>query len=132
MRYHFVLNGYLQNCQKLMQEMKSFKETYLSGAEEGVTYLYCQSEETARKLNGRLTENASVLIAKEYVPEVVLKLLEELSENRTKEKNCQTQNKELEEKEALLVKQQEEQQWEQKLQQEEQLLHQENLHLVQN
>lgn len=79
MRYHFILNGYLQNCQKLMQEMKSFKETYLSGAEEGVTYLYCQSEETARQLNGRLTENVSVLIAKEYVPEVVLKVLEELA-----------------------------------------------------
>ena len=60
MRYHFVLNGYLQNCQKLMQEMKSFKETYLSAVEEGVTYLYCQSEETARQLNGRLTENARV------------------------------------------------------------------------
>ena len=29
MRYHFVLNGYLQNCQKLMQEMKAFKEMYL-------------------------------------------------------------------------------------------------------
>lgn len=79
MRYHFVLNGYLQNCQKLMQEMKSFKETYLSAVEEGVTYLYCQSEETARQLNGRLTENARVLIAKEYVPEVVLKVLEELA-----------------------------------------------------
>lgn len=80
MRYHFVLNGYLQNCQKLMQEMKSFKETYLSGAEEGVTYLYCQSEEAAKQLNGKLTENVSVLAAEEYVLEVVLKVLEELAE----------------------------------------------------
>ena len=80
MRYHFVLNGYLQNCQKLMQEMAAFKETYLSGADEGVTYLYCRNEEKAKKLNGKLTENVSVLAAEEYVPEVVLKVLEELAE----------------------------------------------------
>ena len=30
MRYHFVLNGYLQNCQKVLQEMEAFKHTYLS------------------------------------------------------------------------------------------------------
>lgn len=80
MRYHFVLNGYLQNCQKLMQEMAAFKETYLSGADEGVTYLYCRNEETAKKLNGKLTENVSVLAAEEYVPEVILKVLEELAD----------------------------------------------------
>lgn len=79
MRYHFVLNGYLQNCQKLMQEMAAFKETYLSGADEGVTYLYCRGEEAVQKLNGQLTENVSVLAAEEYVPEVILKVLEELA-----------------------------------------------------
>ena len=79
MRYHFVLNGYLQNCQKLMQEMKAFKEMYLSDAEEGITYLYCQSEEIAKQLNGQLTKNVSVLAAEEYVPETVLKGLEELA-----------------------------------------------------
>ena len=44
MRYHFVLNGYLQNCQKVLQEMEAFKHTYLSETEEGVTYPYCREE----------------------------------------------------------------------------------------
>lgn len=47
MRYHFVLNGYLQNCQKVLQEMEAFKHTYLSEIEEGVTYLYCREEKQA-------------------------------------------------------------------------------------
>lgn len=80
MRYHFVLNGYLQNCQKLMQEMKSFKEIYLSGVEEGITYLYCKSEDAVRQMEGKLTENVSVLTAEEYVPETFLKELETLAD----------------------------------------------------
>lgn len=80
MRYHFVLNGYLQNCQKLMQEMEAFKEAYLSEAVEGVTYLYCKNKAYAEQLEGKLTENVSVLTAEEYVPESILKGLEELAE----------------------------------------------------
>ena len=50
MRYHFVLNGYLQNCQKVLQEMEAFKHTYLSEIEEGVTYLYCREEKQRKVL----------------------------------------------------------------------------------
>lgn len=80
MRYHFMLNGYLQGCQKLMQEMEAFKKKYLSEAEEGDTYLYCESEEQAKQLAGKLTKNVHVLIAKEYVPETFLKVLEAIVE----------------------------------------------------
>ena len=76
MRYHFVLNGYLQNCQKVLQEMEAFKHTYLSEIEEGVTYLYCREEKQAQQLKGCLTKDVCILTAEEYVPETFLKEFE--------------------------------------------------------
>lgn len=73
MRYHFVVNGYLQNGQKLLQEMEAFKTSYLSEAEEGVTYIYCRNKEQAQQLQGRLTKEVCVLTAEEYIPETFLK-----------------------------------------------------------
>ena len=76
MRYHFVLNGYVQNCQKVLQEMEAFKHTYLSEIEEGVTYLYCREEKQAQQLKGCLTKDVCILTAEEYVPETFLKEFE--------------------------------------------------------
>lgn len=76
MRYHFVLNGYLQNCQKVLQEMEAFKHTYLSEIEEGVTYLYCREGKQAQQLKGCLTKDVCILTAEEYVPETFLKEFE--------------------------------------------------------
>lgn len=78
MRYHFILNGYLTECQKQIQEQKAFKDRYLKEMEEGETYIYCKDAQMVSEMSTHHTEKAVVITAPEYVPEKCLKVLCEL------------------------------------------------------
>lgn len=75
MRYHFVVNGYSEECLKQIQEQKGFQEQYLSGMEEGTAFIYCRDSEEVRSLGIHHTEQAVFLTAPQYVPEAVLEKL---------------------------------------------------------
>lgn len=75
MRYHFVLNGYLKEYQKLIQEQKAFKDRYLADMEEGETYIYCEDVQTVKEMPVHHTEKAVALTSPEYVPEKCLQML---------------------------------------------------------
>ena len=105
----------IKNAWEQYEEVLKRKET-IEKSMEKLQRLLPGLKENLELAERKLTESktrwqseANTFAKTEEQVHQALKILEELSENRTKEKNCQTQNKELEEKEALLLKQQEEQ-----------------------
>lgn len=77
MRYHFVVNGYSKDFIEQMKEMDGFKEMYLTDMEEGEGIIYCGNERQIQKKTIELSEELVLLVGEEqYVPEVILKLLE--------------------------------------------------------
>lgn len=75
MRYHFVINGYSNECLKQMQEQKGVMEAYLADMEAGETFVYCRDRASVEQLGGHHTEETVLLTAQEYVPERVLEAL---------------------------------------------------------
>ena len=72
MRYHFVMDGYSAERLRQIQEMSSFREQYLTGMEEGETYLYSPNPDYAGRVGECLGRETVLLRAQEYSPEGVL------------------------------------------------------------
>lgn len=82
MKYHIVIDGYAKDIQRQTEELNGFKETFLTGLEEGETFILCK---TAKKEEINILcmgERAVLLIAPVYSPEAVL---EELCREANKE-----------------------------------------------
>lgn len=74
-KYHYVVNGYLDDCVKQMQEQAGFAEEYLSELEEGEAVILCQDAQTIKDLGCRHSREAVLLTAENYEPEAFLKEL---------------------------------------------------------
>ena len=72
MKYHFVLNGYSDECLKQMQEQRRFQKKYLSEMEEGEAYIYGPDEISVEKIGYSHAEEAVLLESHQYIPETIL------------------------------------------------------------
>lgn len=72
MRYHFVVNGYVDDVLRQMEEQMGFAQKYLNGMEQGEAIIYCRSAEDVRRLERHHSKEAVLISAREYAPEAVL------------------------------------------------------------
>lgn len=73
MKYHFIVNGYAKDWKKQMEELCSFKESFLSKLDEGTTILLCDGSSQFAEEKKQLTKQIIPLCAKHYMPELILK-----------------------------------------------------------
>lgn len=75
MKYHFVVNGYMDDVYRQMEEQKGFAEKYLAGMEQGEAIVYCRKAEDVQRLKACHAKEAVFIQSLEYVPENILHVL---------------------------------------------------------